>query len=317
MTLEANRVSTIVSIPTDQGEISFTTEVGQITKAAGTPDGTAWLANVGAGEPPLYGMFFGDFGSGLTKPAEGLFAVLPQLPGNLSSGFAVKLGCGGSPNTEVVVGLTKTIRSRVTSWVKMEKDSNSPPYPNSNQPTYRQAVLNGNFSLAYEGTFFPFSVPAILDTEGGGTTNIHQQTLQLMVPDDLVLEPGAHTTRVVSCAQFRVTAPGTTTGTDFDMAFVTGSTPTIDQINVSQPKSSKTKAEVNLGLIPFFRYDVVFDIERGNVGFAPSTVPGIVPSAPTEPTVGIPVLSSWAMGLLALGLALIGALAITMRTIER
>jgi hypothetical protein len=172
--LEANPVSTVVGIATDQGVITYTAEVGQITTASGTSDGEAWLANVAAGKAPLYGMFFGDFGSGLTKPEKGLFAVLPQLPGNLSSGFAVQLGCGGgSPDAKVVVGLTEAIRSRVTSWVKMEKDANGPPFPGSNHPTYKQAVFNGHFSLAAAGTDFNFFVPAILDT-GGGTTDIHQ-----------------------------------------------------------------------------------------------------------------------------------------------
>ena len=164
--LQANRVSTLVTIPTDQGPISYTAEVGQITQASGTSDGEQWLANVAAGKPPLYGMFFGDFGSGLTKPAAGLFAVLPQLPGNLSSGFSVQLGCGGGgPASKVVVGLTDPIRSRVTSWVKMEKLEGGPPFPNSNYPTYRQAVFKGHFSLAIPGTHYDFVVPAILDTK--------------------------------------------------------------------------------------------------------------------------------------------------------
>lgn len=304
--LTANPVSTLVTIPTDQGPISYTAEVGQITQASGTSDGEQWLANVAAGQPPLYGMFFGDFGSGLTKPEKGLFAVLPQLPGNLSSGFSVQLGCGGgSSDSRVVVGLTDAIRSRVTSWVRMDKLENGPPFPGSNHPTYKQAVFNGHFSLSIPGTHYDFVVPAILDT-GGGTTNLHQQPPHLVVPDPLVLQPGATNTRVVSGAQFRVTAPGTAGTGGFDMGFITGSTPTIDEVNASQPKSATTIAEVNLALIPFFRYDVVFDVERGNVGFAPCSVA-------TSAIAPIPVLSPWATGLLAAGLALLGALAMRMR----
>lgn len=303
--LSANRVSTLVTLATDQGPISYTAEVGQITQASGTSDGEQWLANVAAGKPPLYGMFFGDFGSGLTKPTEGLFAVLPQLPGNLSSGFAVQLGCGGgSPESKVVVGLTTPIRSRVTSWVKMEKLQNGPPFPNSNYPTFKQAVFNGHFSLAIPGTQYDFVLPAILDT-GGGTTNLHQQP-PFVVPDPLVLQPGATSTRVVPGAQFRVTAPGTLGTGGFDMGFVTGSTSTIDEVNVSQPKSATTIAEVNLALNPFFRYDVVFDVQNGNVGFAPCT-------AAASAVAPIPALSAWATGLLALGLALLGALAMRVR----
>jgi hypothetical protein len=302
--LKANPVATVVGIPTDKGVISYTAEVGQITEASGTTDGEQWLANVAAGKAPLYGMFFGDFGSGLTKPEQGLFAVLPQLPGNLSSGFAVQLGCGGgSSESKVVVGLTTGITSRVTSWVKMEKDPASPPYPGSNRPTFKQAVLNGHFSLVRNGNSYDFTVPAILDT-GGGTTNFHQKAPELVVPDAFLTQPGVPS-RIAPGTQFRVTAPGTNPSNGFDMSFVTGTTATIDEVGTSE---SKGMAEVNLALIPFFRYDVVFDLAGGRVGFAPCT-PAFVAS--TEP---IPTLSSWAMGLLAAGLALFGAIALSMRS---
>jgi hypothetical protein len=35
--------------------------------------------------------------------------------------------------------------------------------------------------------------------------------------------------------------------------------------------STNEKAFVNLGLMPYFRFTVVFDVERGLVGFAPCT----------------------------------------------
>ncbi len=89
------------------------------------------------------------------------------------------------------------------------------------------------------------------------------------------------------------------------MTFLTGDTPTIDEGNVSQSKGSK--AEVNLGLNPYFRYDAVFDVARGRVSFAPCTAV----SPPS--TMAIPVLSPWAMGLLALGLALFGAMRVPRR----
>jgi hypothetical protein len=98
--------------------------------------------------------------------------------------------------------------------------------------------------------------------------------------------------------QFEVTAPGIAPGNDFDMAFLTGTTPTIDQVNVSQ--STGDMARVNLALNPYFRYDVVFDVAQGKVGFASCAA-----DAPTAP---IPSLSAWAMVLLAAGMALAGIL---------
>jgi hypothetical protein len=285
--LTADRVSTLVTIPTEQGPISYTAEVGRITQASGNADGEQWLASVAAGRPPLYGMFYGDFGSGLTKPEAGLFAVLPQLPGNLSSGFSVQLGCGGGgPESRVVVGLTEAIRSRVTSWVPMAKGPNSPPFPSSGRPTFAQAVLDGSFTLERAGTAFSFDLPAILDT-GGGTTDIHQHTAAqkadaFVIPDAFLAQPGQPSSQILPGTMFRVTAAGTTPSNGFDMSYQTGNTPSIDQVRTSTPDDKR--AEVNLALNPFFRYDVVFDVERGNVGFAPCTASTVVgPPAATVP----------------------------------
>jgi hypothetical protein len=296
--LVANPVSTTIGIATREGvPISVTTVVGQITGASGTADGTAWLDNVAAGNAPLYGMFFGDFGSGL-KALNGMFAVLPQLPGKLSHGFAVQLGCNGNGlDPKIVVGITDAMRSRVTTWVKMEReDPSTPPFPHSNLPTYGQSLFTGKFLLTRDGTSYGFSVPAILDT-GGGTTDIHQYSPEVVVPDAFL---NAAKDRMLPGGHFKVTAPGVAQGNDFEMAFLTGTTPTIDQINVSQ--ATGKKAEVNLGLNPYFRYDVVFDVAQGKVGFASCALEG--------PTTPIPTLSAWAMVLLAAGLALIGALAV-------
>lgn len=311
LALTAAGVSTAITIPTDHGELNVTAEVGQIVSAGGNADGEAWMANVAAGNAPLYGMFFGDFGSGLTKPGKGLFAVLPQLPGNLSSGFAVQLGCnGGGPEPKVVVGLTPAIRNRVTSWVKMEAEPSAPPYPQSNRPSYTQALVAGSYSLARAGASYDFSAPTILDT-GGGTADIHQAS-PIVVPDAL-LDAGRK--RVLSGTQFSLKAPGTAGSNGLDMSFVTGSTPAIDLVTVSLAKPAvpgdKAKPEVNVGLVPFFRYDIVFDVERGNVGFAPCTA-----AAPVV-TVPVPTLSTWAMGLLAAALALFGTFATTLRAPRR
>lgn len=312
LTLTANGVSTLLTIPTENGELNVTAEVGQIVGAGGNADGAAWLANVAAGNPPLYGMFYGDFGSGLVKPDKGLFAVLPQLPGNLSSGFAVQLGCGGGgPGSKVVVGLTDAIRSRVTTWVKMETGANPPPFPQSGRPSYTQALVTGHYSLSRtEVSPFDFTAPTILDT-GGGTTDIHQAD-SLVVPDALL---NANKKSIKDGTRFSLKAPSAVGGSGFDMSFDTGSTATIDLVNVSQAKppapGDKPKAEVNVGLVPFFRYDVVYDVERGNVGFAPCTSALPPPSAP------IPTLSTWVTGALALLLASLGAFTASLRRRRR
>ena len=139
--------------------------------SARTKNESTWLDDVAAGRPPLFGPFYGDFGSGLTEK-NGLFAVLPQLPGNLSSGFAVQLGCWRS-GPALALGLTRAIRSRVTSWVPMQGAGQFPPFPHSNRPTYAQALLAGEFLLRRGGITYALLTDALLDT-GAPTTNIHE-----------------------------------------------------------------------------------------------------------------------------------------------
>ena len=221
----------------------------------------------------------------------------------------MQLGCGGGgPGSKVVVGLTDSMRARVTSWVKMEKGTaNPPPFPQSGRPSYTQALVAGHYSLTRSGvTPYDFDAPTILDT-GGGTTDIHQADA-LKVPEALL---NADKKSVLTGTRFSLTAPSAVGGSGLDMSFNTGTTSTIDLVNVSQAKppapGDKPKAEVNVGLVPFFRYDVVYDVERGNVGFAPCT------SALPPPTAPIPTLSTWTMGALALVLASLGALAAKVR----
>ena len=269
-TFRARKVLTTVAIPTNLGEIEVEVEVGQILNAWGGALGprrkSKWRRNVRAGEPPLFGHFFGDFGSGLIEK-NGLFAVLPQLPGNLSSGFALRLGCMGMPSSTptLEIGLTEEIRSEVTSWVPMQGGDQSQPFPNSGLPTYDQRLLAGHYSLDEDGCDYTFRAGTILDT-GGGTATLHEHGDELKVPD-ACLSPDKNTVR--SDVMFRVTAEGTEDDNGFDLKFTTGTVPTRNEIRVTQSDG----AFVNLGLIPFFRYVIVFDVEQGLVGFAPCAAP--------------------------------------------
>jgi len=245
------------------GEIEAVVEVALITDAwggsLGPQDQSTWLDDVAAGRPPLYSHFYGDFGSGLVEK-NGLFAVLPQLPGNLSSGFAVQLGCWRSAPT-LALGLTGAIRSRVTSWVPMQGGGQSPPFPHSHRPTYGQKLLAGEFLLRRGGIAYALLTEAILDT-GAPTTNIHEDDT-LKIPDALL--DSADRSRARPGVLFRVTAEGTEVDGGFELDLRTGRIPGFNRIDV---KRGDGEAGVNLGLIPFFRHDVVFDVERGLVGFA-------------------------------------------------
>lgn len=255
-------VRTSVAIPTESGEIEFDTKVGQVHDAWGGllgPQGSStWRKDVAAGRPPLFGNFFGDFGSGL-REVNGLFAVLPQLPGNLSSGFAVRLGCRGlpSPSPTLEIGLTEAIRSEIATWVPMAGGPQSRRFPHSGRPTYTQELVAARYALDGDDADYEFETDSILDT-GCPTTTVHENGA-LQVPESLV-DHG----RVIDGTRFRVVADGSEPGNDFSLDFTAGDLPGTDQVVVTP---TTEKAFVNLGLIPFFRHTVVFDVERGLVGF--------------------------------------------------
>ena len=103
----------------------------------------------------------------------------------------------------------------------------------------------------------------ILDT-GAPTTTLHEGK-ELRVPDALLVRPDPPT-RLRSGARFRFVADGTTDDDAFELELVAGRVPGIDRIDVA---ARENDGFVNLGLIPFLRHDVFFDVERGLVGFAP------------------------------------------------
>lgn len=286
---ESVPVRTSVGILTTEGVLEAEVEMAKIDDAYGGPLGpqseSTWLDDVAAGRPPLFGKFFGDFGSGL-REAKGLFAVLPQLPGNLSSGFVVSLGCRGSAEAFLFLGLTEEMRARVTSWVPMLGAGEAPPFPGG-RPTYAQQLIAGDFLIRRGATSYDFSTDAILDT-GAPTTSIHEGK-DLEVPDAL-LEKSR--TRVRPGSVFRVAADGSDDDDGFELGLITGHVPGRNEINVKKKDRMDDGDEpddgplVNLGLIPFLRHDVMFDVERGLVGFAPCRSGGL-PQFPVRSGSGI------------------------------
>lgn len=269
-TFQSKIVRTVIGIPTEDGELEVETEVGQIHDAwggsLGPKSSSPWRKDTAAGRPPLFGHFFGDFGSGLTEK-NGLFAVLPQLPGNLSSGFALRLGCDGRPTStpQLQIGLDDALRDEVTSWVPMLRERDAPAYPLSRRPSYAQRLVAGRFRIASDTDAYDFDAQSILDT-GGPTTSLHEHGAALRVPDAF---RGTGGRRLASDLDFRVRAEGTDVTNGFDLDFSTGTAAGTDLVSLT----SSGDAFVNLGLIPFFRYTVVFDVENGLVGFAPCTSP--------------------------------------------
>jgi hypothetical protein len=274
---ESLAVQTAIGIPSNRGVLKAKVEVGLIADAwggqLGTPGNSTWIPDIEKGNAPLFNNFYGDFGSGL-RQVGGLFAVLPQLPGNLSSGFVVQLGCRDpstherKPVQKLMIGLIPKLRSGATSWVPMQKGQGHQSFPNGN-PTYAQALLASQFSLSSsDKPSYAFATDAILDT-GAPTTSIHAAS-DITIPDEYLVSPTRDNTHIQTGNTWTVTAEGTQTDHGFSLNLITGETPGVNEINVQKETTASAKSEVNLGLIPFFLNDVIFDIQRGLVGFAPS-----------------------------------------------
>lgn len=261
VTYVSDRVRTQIAIPSDHGDVVADLEVARITDGYGGPlgpqDDSTWNADVAAGKPPLYDHFYGDFGADLRKK-NGIASILPQLPGNLSSGFIVELGCDRADGPRLILGLTDANRARFTTRVAMQP-GNGDVFPTTGLPTYAQALLAVDLELSRRGVVQSFSTDALLDT-GGPTTNIYETEAReidrtLVDRAKGVLKPATYVS---------VFAEGLAKG-NFELAFLAGRVSGRDEVKVTSGDSDN----VNLGLIPFFRYDVMFDVENGVVGFTP------------------------------------------------
>lgn len=259
VTYVADKVRTTVAIPSDHGDVVAELDVARITDGYGGPLGpqgdSTWNADVAKGKPPLFDAFFGDFGGDL-RFKDGLASLLPQLPGNLSSGFIVELGCDRRSGPRLILGLTDASRARFRTRVAMQPGT-AETFPVSGLPTYAQQIIVADYELSRGGVVQSLTSGTVLDT-GAPTTTIGESK-------DLKVDPALVSgEKLKPATYFSVVAPGTEQG-DLDLAFLAGLVPGVNQVDVKR----NDEGYVNLGLIPFFRYDVMFDVENGVVGFEP------------------------------------------------
>ncbi|HEY8902313.1 MAG TPA: hypothetical protein VIM48_01315 [Chthoniobacterales bacterium] len=243
-------------------------KVGQIDSASGTKKVKNWNQDVADGKPPLYGYFFGDFGMSLGT-GNGLYAIVPQLPGNLSSGFIVTTGGYQNPHPRLYIGLTEDMRSQFTSLVPMLPPGGKGLYPGKHPPrhVYQAALINTTMSIRKGGLSADFKTPVVLDT-GAPIATIRDVNGGFAIPAGLV---DSTTADIVNGADLEMHGARADVAADpWIMKFVTGPAEGYNEVAyTTEGGQARTGAYVNAGLTPYFRYDVMFDIERGVVGFRP------------------------------------------------
>ena len=216
---------------------------------------------------PIFKNFWGDFGcalqgftnQGAANYTPSLLTALAQLPAPYNTGFIVDVGpYPGDPAPkeippgQLIVGLTDQLRALFPNTVKM-----TPGIPYDSIATYLENVINGNLTIvsnsdAASPANTANGIGVVFDT-GAPTTVVHfgkEVSFGPQPGDSLQLVPSADANQYALLA-FQV---GTESGSNAAGA---------SQKNVLNLRAGY----INTGLNAFFAYPVMFDLQKGLIGF--------------------------------------------------
>lgn len=294
----ANMVSTSVQLyrEADDGEgfvqVVGTTEdvdLGQIVRYLnpGKPrDVRMWNNALGAGDPPLGGVFYGDFGASLspigTNPGNTIYSILPQIPmpEGLVPGFLVHVGePGGEAAPYLQLGLTEADLASSETTLRMNpyEGAYGTTFPITHLPTYSQRVTTANFTWTNpqtgHGQRFT-DVGWTIDT-GALPVNVWQGN-QLRVHPAFLRRPsrvqGFHLGAFKDNLTFTVDAAAIG-GPEHNLLLViprTGRTPGVNAVSATyhgRSNASLGRNYVNTGMLTFTKHDVFYNLERGTIHF--------------------------------------------------
>lgn len=227
-----------------------------------------WFDRLAEGKPPLDTDFYGDFGIGLGR-GNGLYGLLPQLPGNLSSGFIVSTGGFNHPHPFLTIGLTEAQRSQFPIRMAMRRKKGAGIYPNPRKShparlVYQQELIDTAVTLDKGNHHADFDTGVVLDTGAPGTV-LRNLDNEFRIPPELIASGGGS---IVPGVQFMMTHVREFESPPWVFAFLTGSKTGFNLVNVASTVIAPHKvAYTNSGITAFFRYDVMFDVESGELGF--------------------------------------------------
>lgn len=264
------------------------TIVGQMISITNTNGGSALWTPSGEGTPgtpPIDGAFYGDFGMSLAYADSGIVNLVMQLSfsNGIIPGFRVRAH-GGSPHLQI--GLTAADTSSASAfYFSMNPSTNAPPgatFSNSGAPFYSPQVFNANMSISNGVTNFTANLGITADT--GATTTIHNADLG-GIPEALYTMNTNGKGHLVPGADFGLsgmTLGGTNAG--FFQSVTTNG-----QVTIQDNNPGNTTFYLNSGIELFQQYDVIYNLQDGQIGFE-----------------AVPEPSTWALlGLSAAALALL------------
>lgn len=240
--------------------------VGQMTTITNTNGGTAlWTAYGEAtpGVPPIDGAFYGDFGMSLAYANSGIVNLIAQLSftNGVIPGFRVR-AYGDSPYLQI--GLTSADAASPSAfYFGMNTNTNAPPgatFTNSGAGFYSEQVFSANMTISNATTNFTANLGITTDT--GASTTIHNAD-QGNIPSALYTTNNEGKGHLVEGAQFGLS--GLTLGgtnADFFRFVTTGS-----DVAVQDNKPSDDLFYLNSGISLFQQYDVIYNLQEGQIGF--------------------------------------------------
>ena len=240
--------------------------VGQMTNIINTNGASYWTPQGEAtnGVPPIDGVFYGDFGMSLAYANSGILNLVAQLSftNGIAPGFRVR-AYGNNPYLQIGLTATDTAGSSAF-YFTMNTNTNAPPgatFTNSGSLFYSEQVFNANMTISNATTNFTANLGITTDT--GASTTIHNAD-QGNIPSELYTTNSEGKGHLVAGADFQLYGTNTdSTVVDFFQFTTTG-----NDVTVQDNKPGNDQFYLNSGIALFQQYDVIYNLQDGQIGFA-------------------------------------------------
>jgi hypothetical protein len=265
-------VATDVSVGSRGGRVVATAENAAIGRITNVDDQSPrrsfrlWAKNVAAGRAPFTDDgTYGNFGAALHGEAS-FGTVMTQFPlkKGMKRGFVVMSGGRDAKVGKLVIGLTDQMIAGFRWRLPMAPTGALLPGVGSSDgpPGYQKAqVANTVVRLERRGKHWSGVIPTVFDTGGGNGTWAYGAS----VPRETFVKDDSNEARA---------------GTSFDLRYVgksllayqSGNAPARDILGFIP--ASATDLRINPGILMFYTYDVMFDLDDGFIGLRRATALG-------------------------------------------
>lgn len=250
--------------------------VGQMTSITNTNGGTALWTPDGEGTPgvpPIDQAFYGDFGMSLAYANSGIVNLIAQLSfsNGIIPGFRVR-AYGDNPYLQI--GLTAADTTSPSAfYFGMNTNTNAPPgatFSNSGSLFYSEQVFNANMTISNATTNFTANLGITTDT--GASTTIHNAD-QGNIPAALYTTNDSGKGHLVAGADFMLSATNTDGAVVDFFQFTTTSPSGTNPVAIQDNKPGNDLFYLNSGISLFQQYDVIYNLQDGQIGFEPIPEP--------------------------------------------